>query len=179
MPANRKLLFYINVLGGFAVLGSYAWGFYRHANASTILWGSVPAWIRPYYSIGMLIAALGYFAFTYCILFQIDPAQVKIFNRFRFSAFNVIYAVILLPSACWMPFTFLAVQTANPFLYCLVRIILIVVGLASICLFAALVSLRPRRPTWVNHLAVAGSIFFCIQTAILDAAIWGSLFHLP
>jgi hypothetical protein len=179
MPVNKQLLFYINLFGGSAVLGSYAWGFFTHANASTLLWGGVPDWMRPYYSIGMLMAALGYFAFTYYIFFRLDPTQARVFSRFGFSAFNVIYAAILFPSACWMPFTFLAIQAANPLHYWLVRTILIVVGLSSICLFVALLSIRPHHAIWVYRFALVGSIFFCIQTALLDAAIWGSFFRLP
>lgn len=179
MLAHKRFLLYVNVIGGLAVLGSYAWGFRTHPNAAVLLWGGVPNWIRPFYSVSMLCAALGYFAFTVYILFWIDPVPSRIFRRFRFSTFNIIYSAILFPSACWMPLTFLAIQTENPLTYWLVRMILIVVGIASLSLLAALLSLRPRQSSWVNHLAVLGSIFFCIQTAFLDAAIWGSYFRLP
>jgi hypothetical protein len=178
MPVNKQLLFYINLFGGVVVLGSYAWGFYTHANASTLLWGGVPGWIQPYYSMGMLMAALGYFAFTFFVLFRLDPNLIRLFGRYGFSAFNIIYTAILLPSACWMPLTFLAIETANLYLYWLVLIILIIVALASITLLIALLSLSPRLRIRSYYWAVIGSIFFCLQTALLDAAIWGSFFRL-
>jgi hypothetical protein len=174
MPGSKKLLFSVNIIGGAAVLGSYAWGLSSYNNASTLLWGGVPGWIKPYYTLGMLMAALGYFGFTYYILFQLDPSQVRLFGRFKFSTFTIIYMAILLPSACWMPLTFQAYATANLYLYWLVRIILVIVGLASIGLMTALLSLSPRQKAGFYYVAVIGSIFFCLQTALLDAAIWGS-----
>jgi hypothetical protein len=179
MPGSKKLLFYINIMGGMAVVGSYAWGLSTHGNASALLWGGVPGWIRPYYTLGMLLAALGYFGFTYYIFFQLDPTQTMLFGRLRFSTFSLIFTAILLPSACWMPLTFLAIDTANLYFYWLVRIILIMVAFGSISLVAALLSLSPRQPVRFYYVAVIGSIFFCLQTALLDAAIWGSFFRLP
>jgi hypothetical protein len=172
-------LFSINIIGGIAVLGSYAWGLSTHTNASTLLWGEVPVWIRPFYTLGMLMAALGYFGFTYYIFFHLDPHQTRLFGRFRYSAFSIIYTAILLPSACWMPLTFLAIDTANLYLYWLVHIILIIVAFASISLMIGLLSLFPRQPVRSYYVAVIGSIFFCLQTALPDAAIWGSFFQLP
>ncbi|MFZ2096680.1 MAG: hypothetical protein WAV05_08590, partial [Anaerolineales bacterium] len=96
----KKVLFWINLLGGMTVLGSYAWGFLTHANAGTVLWGEVPEWIKPYYSVSMLLAALGYFAFTYFILLRLNSNQTRVFSRFGFAAFNLIYAAVLFPSAC-------------------------------------------------------------------------------
>jgi hypothetical protein len=179
MSDSKKFLLLINIMGGIAVLGSYAWGLSTHANASTLLWGEVPVWIRPYYTLGMLMAALGYFGFTYYIFFHLDPHQTRLFGRFRYSAFSIIFTAILLPSACWMPLTFLAIDKANLYLYWLVRIILVIVALGSISLMAALVTLSPRKRVKPYYIAVLGSIFFCLQTAILDAVLWGLFFHLP
>lgn len=160
-------------------MGSYAWGLSTHDNASTLLWGGVPGWIRPYYTLGMLMATLGYFGFSYYIFFHLDPNQIRLFGRFRYSAFSIIFTAILLPSACWMPLTFLAIDTANLYLYWLVRIILIIAAFGSFSLMAALLSVTPRKPVGFYYAAVFGSIFFCLQTALLDAVLWGSFFRLP
>lgn len=177
MQLSKKIFLLINILGGLAVLGSYAWGFLTHQDARGVLWGGVPPSIRPFYSIGMLLAAIGYFAFTGFILFVLNPVNVEIFNRFSFEIFNFLFIAILLPSAGWMPLTFLAIQHSSSFLSWLVRFVLIIVGLASIFVLLALLSLKPSQPAWSYRLAVLGSIFFCIQTALLDAVIWGTYFH--
>jgi hypothetical protein len=41
---------------------------------------------------------------------------------------------------------------------------------------AALIALQPREPRAAYALAVAGSVAFSIQTALLDALIWPAYF---
>ena len=54
---------------------------------------------------------------------------------------------------------------------------LVVVGAASAGLFAALVKIKPRQPSWAYWIALIGSLAFFIQTAILDAIVWGTFFR--
>ena len=70
---NRKklILMLINIIGGSAVIGSYIWGFRTTPDASLILWGSVPVRIRLLYTVGMFLAAGGYFAFLNFILLRL------------------------------------------------------------------------------------------------------------
>ena len=105
MNAKKWLMLFINLLGGGGVIGSYLWGFLTHPNAGQALWGGVPDSIQPFYTAGMVLAATGYFAFTYFILFRLNPSETRVFNRFPYGLFNVLYAAILIPSALWMPLT--------------------------------------------------------------------------
>jgi hypothetical protein len=178
MHAQKWQMMVINIIGGIAVLGSYVIGILTHPDASQILWGGVPQSIRPFYTVGMLLAATGYFAFTYFIIFRLDPKDTQVTHRFGFGLFNALYAFILFPSALWMPLTFLAVERSNPAIFWAVRLLLAVVGIASVGLFVALLKVMPRRPLWVHRLALVGSAAFCVQTAILDAIIWGGFFRL-
>jgi hypothetical protein len=178
MHPQKWLMVVINIVGGIAVLGSYALGILTHPNAGQILWAGVPQSIRPFYTAGMLLAALGYFAFTYFILFRLDPQATRVTHRFGFGLFNTLYALILFPSALWMPLTFLAVERSGLAIYWLVRLVLAVVGIASVGLFVALLKVTPPRPLWAQRLALVGSAAFLIQTAILDAIVWGAFFRL-
>ncbi len=81
-------------------------------------------------------------------------------------------AIILIPSALWLTLALLAVdQPSQAFLW-LVRIVLGVVGAASLGLFFVLRRVKLPQPAWAYRLAIVGSIFFCIQTVILDALVW-------
>ena len=177
MRAQKWLMVFINLFGGVAVLGSYVHGFLTHPSAAEVLWGGVPQSIRPFYTAGMFLAAAGYFAFTYFILFRLNPGDTRVYGRFGYGAFNAFYTAILIPSALWMPLTFLAVENSSPALLWTVRLVLAVVGLASLGLLFALLTVKPGRPSWTARLAIVGCAFFCIQTALLDAVIWGSLFR--
>ena len=178
MHPEKRLMILIILFGGAAVLGSYALGSLTHPNADQILWGGVPQSIRPFYTAGMFLAAAGFFAFTYFILFRLNPQDTQVTSRFGFGLFNAIYAAILIPSALWLPLTFLAVERSSLALLWLVRIVLVVVGAASVGLFIALLKVTPRQPLWAHRIALAGSVAFCIQTVILDAILWGAFFRL-
>ncbi|MGB7537191.1 MAG: hypothetical protein WBM17_01510 [Anaerolineales bacterium] len=175
MKKYRWLLLAINILGGSVVIGSYIWGLGRPGAVDT-LWGGVPEAIRPYYTAGMLLAAAGYFAFTYFILFRMDPEKARVFGCCGARIFHYLYLGILIPSALWMPATFWAVENPSGTAVWVVRGILILVALFSLGLLAALLGTKPRDPARAHALAVIGAVCFCIQTVILDAIVWGTAF---
>lgn len=177
MHIQQWILIAINVIGGILVIGSYVQGFRAHPDSGTVLWGGVPESVRPLYTFGMVLAALGYFAFSYFIVFRLDPEEVRIGNLFNFWIFLVIYALILFPSALWMPLTRAMVDNPAPVLLWSIRITLAVVGLASLSLLAALLTIDPKEPAMAYWAAVAGSAAFSLQTAVLDAIVWNVYFR--
>ena len=158
------------------MLGSYVWDFTAVPNAGTALWGSVPEHLRRASTTWMPLAVVGYFLFTYLLLFRLRPEETRIARRFGFAAFNWIYALILFPSALWMPLSIWALENPGAAQVWAVRLTLWIVGLASLLLIGALLALRPRRPAIAYGLAVAGSIAFAVQTVVMDAALWVAYF---
>jgi len=51
------------------------------------------------------------------------------------------------------------------------------VGLASLSLLAALLTIDPKEPAMAYWAAVAGSAAFSLQTAVLDAIVWNVYFR--
>jgi hypothetical protein len=179
MSTQKRTMLLINVLGGIAVLFSYAYGLWTHPGSSDALWGGVPKSIQPLYSVGMIAAAAGYFAIAYFLLIRLDPEEARITKRYRFGIFNLFYAMILFPSALWMPLTFAMIETPSAGLWIATRITLLIVGLGSVGLLWGLLRLEPRTPRWAYWLAVAGSVAFSNQTAVLDALVWANYFPVP
>jgi hypothetical protein len=124
----------------------------------------------------MLLATAGFFVYTFFLLFRVDPDRARIADRLGYSLFSVLYVLILVPSALWMPLTAAMLEHGNGALWSGIRLTLGVVGLGSIGLCGALLALRPRRPGRLYGLAVAGSLAFCLQTAVLDAFVWTALY---
>jgi hypothetical protein len=176
MGAQQIILLVINIIGGVAVIGSYIFGLNVQSGGANVLWGGVPENIRPVYGVSMILSALGYFAFLYFILFRLVPSEVLIGGRFGFSLFYAIFLVILIPSAFWMPLTNMYVGNPSTGLWIGIRTVLALVGLASIALVWALLSLQGKVPSISYWLAVAGSGYFAFHTAILDAVVWAALF---
>jgi len=176
MGKQQIILLIINILGGIAVIESYIFGLKAQAGGANALWGNVPANIQPIYGISMILAALGYFAFSYFVLFRLVPGEVSIAGKFGFSLFYAIFLGILIPSALWMPITNLYLANASTGLWIVVRTVLAIVGLAAIALVWALLSVQPKVLGISYWLAIAGSAYFAFHTAILDAIVWASLF---
>jgi hypothetical protein len=165
----------VTALGGTAVLASYAWFLIAHPDLGSEFWGGVPAWMKPGYVVSMLLAATGFFAFTR-FLFRRSAAQVEVAGHYGYGIFKWIYALILVPSALWMPLTFFMIEGPSPALWFSIRLTLAAVGVGSLLMIAALFRLRPRASGTSFRLAVAGSLAFAFQTAVLDALVWPAFF---
>jgi len=173
-PAQRWLL-WLNLLGGAAVLGSYAWGLAAHPATRGQLWGGVPESLRPLYTASMLLAAVGYFAFSYFVFFRLDPNRDGV-GRFGFGVFHALYALILLPSALWLPLTFAMLDAPSAALWVGIRTVLALVALGSLGLVAALAVASPVEAPVARAIALAGALAFSLQTALLDALVWPAYF---
>ena len=176
METQQIIFLVINIIGGAAVIGSYVFGLNAQSGGANILWGGVPQNIRPVYGVSMILSALGYFAFLYFILFRLVPGEVLIAGRFGFPLFYAIFLVILIPSALWMPLANVYIGNPSAGILLGVRAVLAIVGLASIALVWALLSLQTKVPGISYWLAVAGSGYFAFHTAILDGIVWAALF---
>lgn len=175
MNRQKIILLVINLIGGAAVLGSYVLGLRAHPGQVGALWGGVPAWMHPYYTINMFLAAAGYLAVLYLLLFRVDPSAR--IGPLPYRTFSLIYLLILIPSSLWMPLTFMVAEAYTPARWLAVVAVLILTGLASIALLASMVMLRPRLPAGLFRLSITGSAFLVLQTAVLDAIVW-TLYYL-
>jgi hypothetical protein len=167
---------WIVLLGGGAVLLSYAYVLGIDPATRADLWGGVPSALLPAYVVSMALATGGFFAFTFFLVFRADPDRVRIAGRFGYGLFSGLYLMILAPSALWLPLTSAMVQQPNSILWLGIRLVLVTVGVGSVALLLALLSLKPRQPARAYWLAVAGSVAFCFQTAALDLFVWTALF---
>ena len=178
MYTQQLTLGLINVVGGILVLGSYAQGLNTHPANRDAIWGGVPKTIKPLYTTNMLFAAAGYIAFTYFVMFSLDRDNAQLANLSGFKVFYILYALILFPSALWMPLTYAALgHPGRSVYYWAVRVTLTIVGLTSLAMLGVLLSLHSSESSPTYWLAVAGSVFFCIQTAVLDAIVWSAFFR--
>ena len=176
MATQHIILLIINIIGGAAVIGSYIFGLSAQSGGANVLWGGVPANIRPVYTVSMILSALGYFAFLYYIFFRLDPAQTSIAGVSGFTLFYVIFLLILIPSAFWMPLANVYVGNSSTGMLVLVRIVLVIVGLASIALLWALLILHGKVPGVSYWLAVVDGGYFAFHNSILDGIVWAALF---
>jgi hypothetical protein len=173
---KRRRLLWIVLVGGAAVPASYILGFVAHPGSANALWGGIPAWLIPVYKISMLLAASGFFPFTYLSLTRIDRSVHSGLNRAPPDWIEILYVLILIPSALWLPLTNSMIQHPNKFIWSMICCVLGLVGGASIGLLLRLLSDKQVTRDWLYWTAVVGCLAFCIQTAILDAIVWTAYF---
>lgn len=177
MHPRRLLVLGLNVIGGIAVLGSYAVGIGGHEHPGAVLWGAVPESIQPLYTLSMFTAALGYFLFGPYILWGLDPERTVVRGRLGYGVFAPLFALVLGASTLWMPLTFTYSAQPSELLWLADRLVLAVVGLGSLGLLAAVALARPvLSPRW-RLLAIVGAALFTFQTGVLDATVWTSLYR--
>jgi hypothetical protein len=176
MRTEQVILLIIIIIGGAAVIGSYVFGLRGQSGGANVLWGGVPENIRPVYTVSMILSALSFFAFLYYIFFRLEPSQVSIGGVAGFTLLYVIFFFMLIPSAFWMPLTNMYVSNPGTGIWIGVRVVLAVVGLASIALLWALLTMQGKVTGTSYWLAVAGSGYFAFHCAVLDAIVWAALF---
>ena len=178
MHPQKRTMAVVNVVGGFAVLGSYAYGLLTNPHTRDGIWGGVPEAWKPYYTASMLLATIGYLLFTYFVFFRVDAETARVADQYDVRLFNALYVAVLAPSALWMPLTFAMIDEPSEGLWFVIRVVLAVVGLGSVGFVYALLTLDQRHPAATYWLAVLGSIAFTFQTALLDALVWPAYFPL-
>lgn len=176
MHTQQYILLGIMVVGGAAVIGSYIYGFAKHPGSADALWGGVTGGLRYLNFVTMILAVIGYFTFSYWLFFKLDPDNVLIADRLGFWLFHIIFIFILIPSALWMPLTHAYVAQPSPGLWAGVRVVLALVGIASLALLWAIIAISPREANLAYWFAVGGAAFFAVQTAVQDMLIWPALF---
>jgi hypothetical protein len=161
MHILKLILLLVNLFGGVAVIGSYILGFKKQS--AEALWGGVPQHWIPYYTAGMVLAAIGYFMFMYYLL------RTEVSGNYW--VFIPILAVILIASTFWMPLTVKMIAKPAEILWLAIRLVLAIVALASLAL---IIALGTTKPTPI--VALAGSILFFLHVAVLDAILWVNFF---
>ena len=172
---RRRNFALLNILGGVLVLASYGWGATAASGVMASLWGGVPEAIRPLYTVNMFLSAAGYFFFAPYILLRVDSDRLDVLGRFGYSLFSKFMLLVLVPSACWLPLTWMMLSHPSPWLWFLIRLALALVAVGSLGLLVSLWTLRPPHgPGRVA--ALVGLVPFCFQTVLLDALIWPAYF---
>lgn len=157
----------INVVGGTAVLASYALWLGNPSNDAGALWGSIGGLGRALYTASMLAAAAGYFAFAPYLLRHAEQTAPLSLHRV-----NLLLALVLLPSALWMPLAFEYLDAPTSGLWWTMRAGLLITGLASTGLVHAVASVPAAPASRARTLALAGALAFTFQTLVLDALVW-------
>jgi hypothetical protein len=120
----------------------------------------------------MLLAAAGYFPFTWLFVVRTRPDEFRATTGFRYALLFALYALVLIPSALWLPLTAKMLLAPDPQLWCWIRVVLALVGIGSTGILLISFRFACTRGGAASWAAAIGSLPFFVQTAILDAIVW-------
>ncbi|MCA9509278.1 MAG: hypothetical protein KC560_01150 [Myxococcales bacterium] len=169
------------LVGGPLVVASYVYGaLVPPPEGTSGLWGGVPDAWKPAYTLNMLLAAAGFFAFAQHLL-RADPARARARIAGRelgFGALAPLVGAIVFPSALWLPLTYAMLATPSRALWLAILACLATVGVAALGVLAFVARMEPHPGRASRALAIAGAVPFALQTAVLDAIVWPLVFPL-
>ena len=175
MERTRRNYLGINLLGGVAVLGSYAHGLLTHPGQGAALWGTMPPRLVPVYVGMMPLAALGYLV-TAAFVLRTPAAALTIRGEPAHPQLSFTTAAFLLASTWWMPLCWAVLDRQDPGLLQWIQLTLMVAGACALLNLVALLRLDPTPTPRLRWAAVAGSVALVLQCTVLDAFIWPRFF---
>ena len=170
--------FIVNVIGGIAVLGSYAMGIGFFPEYRDDLWGGVQGRWKTALTVSMLLAATGYITFCYFALTR-DSGYFFGSGVFLGEYFvPVITAVFLLTAALWMPATITYMHT-NDQIWWFITVGLLWATAVSLVILTATVSLSESASiSYIEKMvSMAGLLLITAHCLFMDAVTWVQLFH--
>ena len=175
--STRIIFALVNVFGGAAVLGSYAWCLANYPEHRDALWGGIQGSLRSAFTISMFLAAAGYLTFCYVNLFK---GEAMAFGRDSLMGTNtvVIATFVFLASATiWMPSSIAYIRSGASAWWVLCVVSLWVTAL-SLCVMTGVTALSAAHiiPQTSKYAAVAGLAYITFHCLFLDAITWVKLF---
>ncbi len=169
MNTQQILFLIINIVGPLVLL-SYIIGL-KAGKSAEILWGGTPKKIRGVYTLSMLVSAIS-FLVTTVFIFLILSNNTELPYYLNTNIFNILYAVLLIFSAIWIPLVNIMVNKPSKLIWLYIRLGLILVGLSALGIFILLLGITPQPASFIYWISVVGMGIFFIHTGILDAFLW-------
>ena len=99
----------MNIIGGIAVLGGYAYTLAINPETRNALWGGIPESWKPLYTFSMFTSAIGYLYAIYYLVFK-DGLDAQFFwGKYQASLLTILISIFLrlpivsIPPACIKP----------------------------------------------------------------------------
>ena len=172
---NISVFFLVNLVGGFAVLGSYVVGLYLYPDFRNALWGGVTGSWKTIFTVSMFFAAAGYLVFCYSMTIS-DAANKSSFLGGH--TFPILAAFFLISASVWMPAT-LKYLASDDILWWILSVISLWITAASLILLTVSFGLSKYEGIGALQfsLTLAGIIWITIHCLVFDAIIWVAKFH--
>ena len=176
--STRTLFALVNILGGMAVLGSYAWCLVTYPEHRNALWGGVHGTLRSIFTLSMLLAAGGYITFCYVIIFQVGERTFGKNPVLGTNAIIILTTVFLASAAMWMPslIAFYRSGEGHWWVVCTLSLWVTAISLILMTGVTAISHVDGISKASINA-SVAGLAYTTFHCLFLDAVVWVALYN--
>lgn len=166
----------VNIIGGIAVLGSYAITLMLYTDQRSDFWGGINTSQQRIFVWSMLFAALGYLLFFNWVTFRLESGLLTEGSSLHSQLPVALCGIFLFFSMLWMPTTSVFLQTGNNLWWYLAVAILWVVSISLLLLLLIVLANQWGNRSWFSVLGMAGLMYLVIHCTIFDAIIWVNKF---
>lgn len=176
--STRIIFALVNIFGGMAVLGGYAWCLVTYPENRDALWGGVNGTLRSIFTLSMFLAAAGYITFCYVTIFQVGEQTLDIDTVFGTNRIVILAIVFLASAATWMPSLIAFIRNGEGHWWAVCTLSLWVTAI-SLLLMTGVTAISPVdgiAKTSLNA-SVAGLAYTTFHCLFLDAIVWVALYN--
>ena len=174
-----NVFFLVNLIGGIAVLGGYAYYLAVNPEHRAFLWGGVPGEWKPYIVVSMFVAAAGYLWFFAYIVFSSGDSITPLRGLFDMKIIIGLVALFLLMASLWIPLTMNMIVSHDETRWFSVQFVLWGAAIAAILITVCVITSTNVENPVQHWFAVAGIGYLTFHCTVLDAILWVSKFSLP
>lgn len=165
MSGKTVLLLIILILGPGVLLSYYLAGA-ANPFGMDALWGDIPEKLQLVYPVGMLIAAIGFFPFTYFCVFKSEQPSQYILG----------YLLILIPSIAWLPLVVAYLKEPSSMTWIIIRVVLFLVAIGALLIYRQISKEKNVDSQKLLKWSKIGLIGFIFHTLVLDGLVWPYFF---
>ena len=176
--STRIFFALVNIFGGMAVLGGYAWCLVTYPEHRDALWGGVHGTLRSIFTLSMFLAAAGYITFCYVTIFQVGKQTFEKDSVFGTNIIVILAIVFLASAAMWMPSLIAFIRSGEGHWWVVCTLSLWVTAI-SVLLMTGVKAIShvdgiSKKSINASVAGLACTTFHCL---FLDAIVWITLYN--
>ncbi len=164
------------MIGGIAVLSSYALCIILFPETREVLWGGISGTVRSFFVISMLIAATGYLSYLAITFLNPDLGQFRETLFLGSHSISILSLLFLISATLWMPTSVIYSKNPSFLMWLIVVFALWITALSIIAILAITLSSTFESKLSLKIISCIGLFYISFHCLILDGIIWVAKF---
>ena len=174
--SNSLVLLLVNIIGGVAVLSSYALCIILFPDTREVLWGEISGGLKNFFVISMLIAAVGYISYLSITLINPDLGQFRNTLFLGPNTISILSSLFLISATLWMPASVIYIKNPSLLMWLIMVFSLWITALSILTIFVLSLNSSFESKQVFKIISSIGLFYISFHCLILDGIIWVAKF---